>query len=247
MLTLQDSFCFIVLVLILTTLSVLFGRILFWIDKQRWVTSFTRKLMSRLDWNYEEIRASIVGCFYYLAPLIAIIILCIIFRFPLYRYMSIDMSYIAYIPITICGELSVVTMMSGCLTLISDRINWTKEIGNISWISSIQKRNPKVAVIAPMLGALVEELFFRGICFLMIYSLFTEIGYIWPMIISTILFTLEQVLFTNNRKQGLSMVLGSIAIGIVGSISVIYTKSLLPSLLAHESFLIFYFGRFKYY
>ena len=62
-----------------------------------------------------------------------------------------------------------------------------------------------------------------------------------------ILFALEQALFTSSGRQCLSMVLASLGISFVACVSTAYTGSFLPCLLAHECFLVFYFGRFRYY
>ena len=62
-----------------------------------------------------------------------------------------------------------------------------------------------------------------------------------------ILFALEQALFTSSSRQCLSMVLASLGISFVACVSTAYTGSFLPCLLAHECFLVFYFGRFRYY
>ena len=62
-----------------------------------------------------------------------------------------------------------------------------------------------------------------------------------------ILFALEQALFTSSGRQCLSMVLASLGISFVACVSTAYTGSFLPCLLADECFLVFYFGRFRYY
>lgn len=62
-----------------------------------------------------------------------------------------------------------------------------------------------------------------------------------------ILFALEQALFTSSGRQCLSMVLASLGISFVACVSTAYTGSFLPCPLAHECFLVFYFGRFRYY
>lgn len=62
-----------------------------------------------------------------------------------------------------------------------------------------------------------------------------------------ILFALEQALFTSSGRQCLSMVLASLGISFVACVSTAYTGSFLPRLLEHECFLVFYFGRFRYY
>lgn len=50
--------------------------------------------------------------------------------------------------------------MSRSLTLFSEKNDWAGEIGEISWIQSVHKRNRKVAPLVPLLGAFFEETFF---------------------------------------------------------------------------------------
>lgn len=227
--------------------SAVMGRILFWIDNTRMTDRITRRLMNYLSWDYEEIKASAVGVWYYLTPAAFIAVFCIVFDHNIFAYLRIDLQDLGYIPVTILAEMSVVTMVSGSLTLVSDRVDWTANIGNISWISSIQKRNKAVAPLVPLLGALVEECFFRGTLFLILYLHFEQLGFWGAALISGALFALEQALFTSRGSQCYSMILGSLGISFVACASVAYTGSFLPCLLAHECFLVFYFGKFKYY
>lgn len=237
---------YILLVALFTVMSVIMGRILFWIDGKKFINNFSRKLMDFIPWDYEEIKSSVIGAAYYITPLIFIVILCIVFDYNLLTFFMIDLQYLPYIAVTIFAELSVITMLSGCLTLFSSTANWTNEIGNISWITSIKKRNKLVAPLVPILGALFEETFFRGMVFMMLYTKYPEYGIVPPMVLSAVLFSVEQMLFTNNGKQGLSMFLGSMGISVVACISSAYTGSILPCVLAHQCFLVFYFGRFKF-
>lgn len=237
----------IITVIAMLICSVVMGRILFWIDGTKFVNTISRRLMDYIPWDYEEIKSSFIGVWYYIVPLSFVICFSVIFDFNPLEYITLDLHYIGWIPLTIFAEMSVVTMLSGCLTLFSNTTDWSREIGNISWIKSVQKRNKAVVPFVPILGALVEELFFRGTIFLILFTCFEESGFVISFLVSCVLFTVEQVLFTDNKKQRLSMLLASIGISFVACASTAYTGSFLPCLLAHECFLVFYFGRFRYY
>ena len=227
--------------------AVVMGRILFWVDGSAIVTRLSRKAMGVISWDYEEIKASLIGIWYYIVPLCFIAGFCAVFRYNIFRYFYIAPEYLGYIPLTILAEMSIVTMMSGSLTLFSEKNDWAGDIGEISWIQSIRKRNKKVAPLVPLLGALFEETFFRGTIFMILYMNFPILGFAGAAAVSGILFALEQALFTSSGRQCLSMVLASLGISFVACVSTAYTGSFLPCLLAHECFLIFYFGRFRYY
>lgn len=227
--------------------AVVMGRVLFWIDGTAFVNRCSRRLMGIIPWDFEEIKSSFIGIWYYILPLTFTAVFCIVFDHNIFSCFIMDPEDLWCIPVTIIGEMGVVTMMSGLLTLFSDKKDWAGEIGNISWIKSIRKRNKSVVFLVPVLGALVEEVFFRGTVFMIIFSEFQSAGSIGAFIVSGLLFTVEQVLFTGNGSQCLSMVFGSIGISFVACASAAYTGSILPCLLAHECFLIFYFGRFRYY
>lgn len=231
----------------MTAAAVVMGRVLFWVDGSNGINRLSRKAMSILNWDFGEIKASMIGIWYYIVPLIFIIGFSLVYRYNIFRYLWIEPEYLGYIPLTILAEMSIVTMMSGSLTLFSAKADWAGDIGDISWIQSIHKRNKKIAPLVPLLGAFFEETLFRGTIFLVLYTNFPVLGFVGAAAVSGVLFTLEQALFTNSGRQCLSMVLASLGISFVACVSTAYTGSFLPCLLAHECFLVFYFGKFRYY
>lgn len=236
-----------VTLLSMTAASVIMGRIMFWLDGTGFINRLSRKAMGHINWDHGEIRVSLTGMWYYIVPAVAATVFCIAFRYDIFRYLYISPEYLGYIPITVLAEMSIVTMMSGSLTLFSSKADWAGDIGEISWIQSIHQRNRKIAPLVPILGALVEEFFFRGTVFLILYTEFPMLGFPGAAGVSALLFTMEQALFTNSLRQCLSMVLASLGISFVACVSTAYTGSFLPCLLAHECFLVFYFGKFRYY
>ena len=231
----------------MTAAAVVMGRILFWVDGRSGINKLSRKVMGILNWDFEEIKASVIGIWYYIVPLIFIIGFGVIYKHNIFQYLWIEPEYLGYIPLTILAEMSIVTMMSGSLSLFSAKVDWAGDIGDISWIQSIHKRNKKIAPLVPLLGAFFEETFFRGTIFLVLYINFPVLGFAGAAAVSGVLFALEQALFTSSGRQALSMVLASLGISFVACVSTAYTGSFLPCLLAHECFLVFYFGKFRYY
>lgn len=236
-----------VALLTMTAASVVMGRIMFWVDGKKFINRLSRKATEYISWDHGEIKASLIGIWYYIVPLVATAVFCITFRYNIFSYLYIKPEYLGYILLTILAEMSIVTMMSGSLTLFSPKADWAGDIGDISWIQSVHKRNKKVAPLVPILGAFVEETFFRGTVFLILYTEIPVMGMTGAAAVSGLLFTIEQALFTSSSRQCLSMVLASLGISFVACVSTAYTGSFLPCLLAHECFLVFYFGKFRYY
>ena len=152
-------------VVVMLICSAVMGRILFWIDNTRMTDRITRRLMDYLSWDYEEIKASAVGVWYYLTPAAFIAVFCIVFDHNIFSYLQIGLQDLGYIPVTILAEMSVVTMVSGSLTLVSDRVDWTADIGNISWISSIQKGTRRSRRWFPCSGHWWKNAFSGELCF----------------------------------------------------------------------------------
>ena len=227
--------------------TVIMGRICYWVDGTAFINNAARAMMDHIPWDYGEIKSSLIGIWYYLAPMIFIAAFCLVFRFNIFKYIMISPEYLAYIPLTILAEFSVTTMLSGVLTLFSEKVDWKNDIGDITWIQSIHQHNKLVAPLVPLLGAFVEEWFYRGIVFLILYLYFPQAGFIGAALVSGILFSIDQILFTDKKSQAFSMVIASLGITLVACTSIVITNSFLPCLIAHECFLIMYSGMFMYY
>ena len=50
--------------------SVVMGRILFWLDNTAFINGISRRLLAFIPWDYEEIKSSFLGLWYYLLPLL---------------------------------------------------------------------------------------------------------------------------------------------------------------------------------
>jgi membrane protease YdiL (CAAX protease family) len=93
---------------------------------------------------------------------------------------------------------------------------------------------------SPLGAAIFEEVFFRGAVFLVLINDFVQTGSYLPILVCTVLFILQQVLQTDTLGQGLILLIGSTSISVVGCITILYTGSLLPTLLCHAAYAFFY-------
>lgn len=98
---------------------------------------------------------------------------------------------------------------------------------------------PKAVVVGAALGAMVEELFFRGVLVLILTQKLLVAPWLAVMIAGA-LFVLEQLVQLRTAFQ--AMVIGSscVAISLVGGLLVVATGSVVPAVLCHVSFVVFF-------
>lgn len=88
----------------------------------------------------------------------------------------------------------------------------------------------------------LERLYKRGTVYMIHRTYFPEMGLIWPIVLTTALFTFQQILNTNTVLQGIVISSGAVVISVIGSLLIEYTGSFLPALMSHLLFVIFYLG-----
>lgn len=236
---------FAVLIL-LTLLTVIYGKIIFVVANTKIFHVFVRRVMNYSCLSKIEIENSLLGVVYYIYPLCTIVIMSLIFRYPIYEWLFIKFHDVFYIFIAIMAFISVMSCVSGLPTIFSPKTDWVSVISNTSWIVSINTRKNSLKFIALVLGALCEELFFRGLCFGLLYYLFPK-NFIWISLgFSSLLFGIQQSLFASQKHGKFIFMIASIALGLMAGCFMLYTNSILPSLVAHEFFVIFYFTRFDF-
>jgi Type II CAAX prenyl endopeptidase Rce1-like len=118
------------------------------------------------------------------------------------------------------------------------KTNIPEEISQIQWISSILALPPHFRWIIPAAAALVEELVFRGAVFMGLGALGSGFWLAW--LVSTLLFTLGQIVLVSTPIQGFVMGISSITLGTFGSLLIVVTGSITPAVILHMSFAGFY-------
>lgn len=144
---------------------------------------------------------------------------------------------------TLIGFVTQFEISSFLLVLISaakTEINWYRVVGEIEWVKISNKLNRRQRFFYVISSALFEELLFRCSFFLI---LVTQFPFVHPFVaigLTTFLFIIEQVICVQNRIQAVAMTTGSIAISIIGCLLIVTTGSILPAILCHEMYVIFY-------
>ena len=111
-----------------------------------------------------------------LTPAAFIAVFCIVFDHNVFAYLRIDLQDLGYIPVTILAE------MSGNYGVrfadsVSDRVDWTADIGNISWISSITEEEQGGRAAGSSARSSGGRVLFRGTLFLILYLHFEQLGF----------------------------------------------------------------------
>jgi membrane protease YdiL (CAAX protease family) len=237
---------YVFLLVTLTILSIIYGGIVIFVSKRKIFPILVRKLMNYSSLSKDELSNSFLGLIYYFFPLLLIVILAFLFRFPIYKLFMLQSEYRVYILVSIIAFLSVLSCISGLAEIFFPKTNWLSVISNVSWIVSVNSRRPVLKFCALFLGAFFEEVFFRGICFALVYQTFPQYSIWIPLVISSLLFGIQQSLFVKSKKEVFIFMLTGIAMGLLGGLLFMYTNSLIPSLIAHEFFVLFYFVQFDF-
>lgn len=195
--------------------------------------------------EYAQIHSFLLGLVYIVSFVISALVCSVIYKFNVFSYFPLGSQHIPYLFVGIMAELSLSGLIIACMFMFFPKINWVNQIENIPWIESIKYVPKGMGFLIPLVGAFCEEVFFRGYVYIILRNVFPEIGIVIALSVSALLFAIQQMLNTVNPIQGIGMMAGSIAIGAVGCILIELTNSLLPALIAHEAYVIFYFRQIE--
>lgn len=140
--------------------------------------------------------------------------------------------------IAIVGAMSSVALGLTVLYKINPQVDIPGSIRRVRWIAATEALPRRVRFAIPTFGALVEEMFFRGI----VYSAIKGAGgSLWlAFATATALFTIGQVVITDNRIAATVIGFSSIVISVFGTLLIIVYSNLIPALVVHMSFAGFY-------
>ncbi|MGE5341232.1 MAG: type II CAAX prenyl endopeptidase Rce1 family protein [Candidatus Omnitrophota bacterium] len=224
--------------------TLLWGRILWYFDeKSKRINRLVFYLMTFTRLTFPEIKSLVLSLIYYVFGVTGMLIFSMAYRIDLLKLFTFKFHFFPLILLGIIAEitLSIFSTHIYLKSVQGKRVNPFAEIHEAPWINGILKLPRALVPIAPVLGGLMEEIFFRGI---LLVILVTQLS-ISPMIsilMVTGLFLVEQWIQLRTLAQRIMIGLGSFSISFIGGILVIYTGSIIPAAIAHMSFVIFYFG-----
>lgn len=233
---------YIVFLLFVLGFTVYWGKAMALCKNSKLVNSFTRFLMRYIRSNFDPIKFYTMMILYAAISLLGTIVLHIAFGFNILRYFPLEPKHIVYIFVGFIAQLSLSSMILLIISAVKTNINWFKVVQDITWVSLMSNMPKALRPIYPLLGASFEEIFFRGTVFVIHITYFPEMGIVWPIILVTGLFVLQQVLNIETIIQGIVISVGAVVISVVGCLLILHTKSFLPALICHLLFVIFYLG-----
>ena len=139
------------------------------------------------------------------------------------------------------GEISLSNILVdlGCRVTGRGGQKQFAELKEIPWIKGLRELPARAAPVFAAMGAAVEELFFRGV----LLRILTDKFLVAPLLavaIAGALFCLQQLLQVRTAFQALVIGCGCVAISLVGGLLVVLTGSVVPAILCHASFVLFF-------
>jgi hypothetical protein len=234
------DFGLIFFLIIVTAVSILWGRINR-IGYSSFITSIVHFLMKYSKTNAELVRIYLMWFLYMFSGLVASVALLLAYQENLLRYLTLDPKYFMLVPLAFIAQNSLTGLIMHLLIVEKQPMSVFLEITNIPWVRYTLMMPGIMRMMSPLGAAIVEEVFFRGVVFLILVDKFPQTGIYFPILVCTVLFVVQQVLQTDTIGQGTILLVGSTSISVVGCIATLATGSFLPTLLCHAAYAVFYF------
>ena len=220
--------------------STFWGRVTRFSVASKRMTALASFIMRYSRSGLDPIRAYLAWSIYLLTGLAGSGVLLAAFRLDLLGYSALEPRYAVFIPVGIIAQVSLSSLILMLIASLNTKADWFSVVLNIPWVRISALLPRYLSLLYPLSGAFVEELFFRGTVFLILLIYFPQAGIVVPVLVSSVLFVIQQVLNTDSLTQGLLISIGSVTISVVGCLLILLTGSLLPALLCHELYAVFY-------
>ena len=225
-----------------TLFSAVWGRSVEVLAKSRTVNKLSLRMMSHCRAPQDKIRFYIIWLSYLLEGLLGIVLGSVIYGInPIDMLIPIHISDTSLF--TLAGfilQLEVSSVLLLVCSLLKSDVNWYRVISEINWVKVSFNLPRKIRMLYPTSAALFEELFFRCIIFFVLLKRFDWIPLPVMMMIVAALFIIEQVVCTQKVKQAVAMAVGALAISFAGCLMIVITNSIIPAIICHEMYVIFY-------
>jgi len=226
---------------LLVVFSVAWGRAILFNADKRYMDSAAMWLMRYIRASKQHIHSVLVGCWYVGTGVAGIFVFSLVWNVGIFGQFRIAPSLLLYLPLGFLAEMSVSSLVMSTVMLVTPRTAWVDQIRSIPWINAISLMPERLGPLIPLIGAFLEELFYRGVVFTLLVNGYPELGMWGAAAISAALFALQQILNTATLPQAVTMGIASVSISLIGCALMAYTGSFLPALFAHEAFVVFYF------
>ena len=222
--------------------SVIWGKSVDGLAKSKIVTTLALRLMNYFRAPLDKIKFFVIWFSYIFISLSGTITCCIVYNINLLDFLFSDnvgdILLYAFIGFVFQFEISSVLLL--IFSLLKSDTNWYKIVSEINWVKVSFNLPRKIRVLYPTSAALFEELYFRCSIFLVLLLRYDWVPLPISMLIVAALFIVEQVVCTQKFKQAIAMSAGSLAISLAGCLMIVITGSIIPAIICHEMYVIFY-------
>lgn len=236
-----DLLLFLVATLVAATL---WAKSLWYLDERS--SSLQRVVFFLLSYtrrSAEQVRALLLSGVYYGLGLLLALLMALAWRLPLGPLMAVESSHVALVLLGVLAEISLTHMLISAIFVVRpvppERFG---EMQEIPWIAGLRQLSSLIRPLAAATGGMVEEVFFRGV---VLAILLGPMGVPAPaaVLLAGALFLFQQLLQVQTSLQRVIVGTGCVVISLIGGLLVVLTGSVIPAVLCHASFVIFFLDR----
>lgn len=223
--------------------AVLWGRALWFFDERSaalrrlalGVLGFTRRPAS-------EVRSALLSALYCGGGLLLAVLFAALWRVPVGRLLAPAAEHAPLAVLGVVAEVALASLLVSLWCALSgagpERF---AELAEVPWMAGLRALPGAAAPAVGALAGAVEELFFRGV--LLTALLERGVGPWSAVALAGALFLLQQLLQVRTRFQAAVIGAGCVAISAVGGLLVLASGSVLPAIVCHVAFVVFFLGR----
>ncbi|MGB5560536.1 MAG: CPBP family intramembrane glutamic endopeptidase [Paracoccaceae bacterium] len=227
---------------LLLAFALIWGRTLWFLtERSGLVQVLTLRVMAYVGPRPDAVRSMLLSTGYLGLGLIACLTFSFLADLPLAKALTFEIFDIAPTVLGIVAEVSLCNLLvSLYVGAVGVRRAPFHEIAMIPWIEGLRQTPSGLAPLMGAFAAAIEELFFRGVVLL----IFLDVtGPFWAVLIAGLLFWVQQVIQVRTFFQALIISAGCISISLVGGLLVLATASVIPAVICHASFVLFFLGQ----
>ncbi|VAW97071.1 hypothetical protein MNBD_GAMMA22-225 [hydrothermal vent metagenome] len=237
-----DTFSIILYLVFATSFILVWGKMLWYLDERsNALRSWVLLIMSFVGSDMQAVKTVLLSVLYYTCGLIGCVIFALFFTINFSVFFSFSWQSLALTLIGIIAEVSLANLLISLYLAFARNKSPErfKELSSIPWIAGLKNVPSSITVLLAASAGAVEELFFRGILlYVMLYNfLLTPI---LAVVIVTLLFLAQQLIQLKTVFQCIVIASGCISISIVGGLLLIYTQSIIPAIICHVFFVVFF-------
>jgi Type II CAAX prenyl endopeptidase Rce1-like len=225
-----------------TVISLLWGLALWYFDERS--QAFHRLMFFCLGFTRRplgEVRALMLTAIYLSLGLVPGLLFALAFGLPASALVSFSAVHLVLWVIGAIGEISLTDLLVelACRFPGQGGPERFAEMKDIPWMKGLRQLPRRVVPLAAALGGVVEELFFRGVVVRILTDRFMVASLV-AVAIAGALFCMEQLVQVRTPFQAMVIGCGCVSISAIGGFLVVLTGSVVPAVLCHASFVLFF-------